>query len=71
MPAPPYPIRAEGPDLWYQMRLEDTMVGLSLVPKSRGARIRECVYVELVDFPVLGYFYQFIYPLDITICRIK
>jgi hypothetical protein len=30
------------------MRLEDTMVGLSLAPKSRGARIRECVYVGLV-----------------------
>ncbi len=24
VPAPPYPIRAEGPDLWYQMQLEDT-----------------------------------------------
>jgi hypothetical protein len=55
VPAPPYPIRAEGPDLWYQMRLEDTMVGLSLAPKSRGARIRECVYVGLVGGGVGGW----------------
>ncbi len=32
VPAPPFPFRAEGPDLWYQMRLGNTTVGLSLAP---------------------------------------
>jgi hypothetical protein len=32
VPAPSYPLRVGGPDLWYQMRLEDTTVGLSLAP---------------------------------------
>ncbi len=31
------------------------MVGLSLAPKSRGARIRECVYVGLVGGGVGGW----------------
>jgi hypothetical protein len=32
VPPPPCPFRARGPDLWYQMRLGGTTVGLSLAP---------------------------------------
>jgi hypothetical protein len=41
MPAPPYPIRVGGADIWYQMRLGDTTVEQSLAPKARGGQARQ------------------------------
>ena len=34
----PHPIRAGGPDLWYQMALVDTTVEQSLVSSAEGTR---------------------------------
>jgi hypothetical protein len=42
-PAPIQPIRVEGPDLWSQMELVDTMIEQSLVSSTGGARNSECV----------------------------
>ncbi len=42
----PHPVRAGGPDLWYQMALVDTTVEQSLVSSAKVTRGRECVPVE-------------------------
>ncbi len=39
----PHPIRAGGPDLWYQMVLVDTTVEQSLISSAEGIRGSECV----------------------------
>ncbi len=49
----PHPIRVEGPDLWYQIALVDTMVEQSLVSSAGGTRGRECVQCE-EGFPRRG-----------------